>query len=108
MVIRSLYSKEMTTRGISEQIKELYFKDVIHYKVREDKRVVKAAYVVIVVNIDCKKEVLGIWIGTNESSKFWSGVLNDLKQRGIQDVLIFCVDWLNGFKEAIGATINIL
>ena len=51
-----------------------------------------------------KKEVLGIWIGANESSKFWLSVLNDLKNRGVQNVLIFCVDGLNGFKEAIGAT----
>ena len=79
--------------------------DAIHYKVREDKQVViKAAYVVIGINLDGKKEVLGIWIGANESSKFWLSVLNDLKNRGVQNVLIFCVDGLNGFKEAIGAT----
>ncbi len=79
--------------------------DAIHYKVREDKQVViKAAYVVIGVNLDGEKEVLGIWIGANESSKFWLSVLNDLKNRGVQNVLIFCVDGLNGFKEAIGAT----
>ena len=78
--------------------------DAIHYKVREDKQVVvKAAYVVIGVNLDGYKEVLGIWIGANESSKFWLSVLNDLKHRGVQNVLIFCVDGLNGFKEAIGA-----
>lgn len=138
--ILSLYSKGMTTRDISDQIKELYdveisaetvsnitnrilplvsewqnrplektysfiFMDAIHYKVRDDKRVVvKAAYVVIGVDLDGNKEVLGIWIGANESSKFWLSVLNDLKNRGVQDVLIFCVDGLNGFKEAIGAT----
>ena len=79
--------------------------DAIHYKVREDKQlVIKAAYVVIGINLDGKKEVLGIWIGANESSKFWLSVLNDLKNRGVQNVLIFCVDGLNGFKEAIGAT----
>ena len=81
------------------------FMDAIHYKVREDKHiVVKAAYVVIGVNMDGIKEVLGIWIGANESSKFWLSVLNDLKHRGVQNVLVFCVDGLNGFKEAIGAT----
>ena len=81
------------------------FMDAIHYKVREDKQIiVKAAYVVIGVNLDGEKEVLGIWIGANESSKFWLSVLNDLKNRGVNDVLIFCVDGLNGFKEAIGAT----
>ena len=137
--ILGLYATGMTTRDISEQIKELYgveisaetvsnitnrilplvsewqnrplektysfiFMDAIHYKVREDKQIiVKAAYVVIGVNMDGEKEVLGIWIGANESSKFWLSVLNDLKNRGIQDVLIFCVDGLNGFKEAIGA-----
>ncbi len=76
--------------------------DAIHYKVREDKQiVVKAAYVVIGMNMDGQKEVLGIWISVNESSKFWLSVLNDLKNRGVQNVLIFCVDELNGFKEAI-------
>ena len=130
----------MTTRDISEQVKELYgvdvsaetvsniknkilplvaewqsrplektysfvFMDAIHYKVREDKQVmIKAAYVVIGVNLDGEKEVLEIWIGANESSKFWLSVLNDLKNRGLQNVLIFCVDGLNGFKEAIGYT----
>ncbi len=80
------------------------FMDAIHYKVREDKQIViKAAYVVLGVNMDGEKEVLGIWIGANESSKFWLSLLNDLKNRGIQDVLVFCVDGLNGFKEAIGA-----
>ena len=80
------------------------FMDAIHYKIREDKHiVVKAAYVVLGVNMDGEKEVLGIWIGANESSKFWLSVLNDLRNRGVRDVLIFCVDGLNGFKEAIGA-----
>ena len=81
------------------------FMDAIHYKVRDDKQiVVKAAYVAIGVNLDGEKEVLGIWIGANESSKFWLSVLNELKNRGVKDVLIFCVDGLKGFKEAIGAS----
>ena len=80
------------------------FMDAIHYKVREEKQIIiKAAYVALGVNMDGVKEVLGIWIGANESSKFWLSVLNDLKNRGVNDVLIFCVDGLNGFKEAIGA-----
>jgi transposase-like protein len=83
--------------------------DAIHYKVREEKQIiVKAAYVVIGVNLDGQKEVLGIWIGANENSKFWLSVLNDLKNRGIQDVLIFCVDGLKGFKEAIGGVLSFL
>ena len=88
-----------------EKTYSFVFMDAIHYKVREDKQVViKAAYVVIGINLDGKKEVLGIWIGANESSKFWLSVLNDLKNRGVQNVLIFCIDDLNGFKEAIGTT----
>lgn len=80
------------------------FMDAIHYKVREEKQVfVKAAYVVIDVNMDKMKEILGIWIGANESSKFWLSVLNDLKHRGVQNVLVFCFDGLKGFKEATGA-----
>ena len=137
--IMSLYAVGMTTRDITEQVKNLYdvevsaemvsnitnrimpvvaewqnrplektysfvFMDAIHYKVRDDKHIViKAAYVVLGVNMDGEKEVLGIWVGANESSKFWLSVLNDLRNRGLQDVLVFCVDGLNGFKEAIGS-----
>lgn len=137
--IMSLYAAGMTTRDISEQVKNLYdveisaemvsnitnrimpvvtewqnrplektysfvFMDAIHYKVRDDKHIViKAAYVVLGVNMDGEKEVLGIWVGANESSKFWLSVLNDLRNRGLQNVLVFCVDGLNGFKEAIGS-----
>lgn len=87
-----------------EKTYSFVFMDAIHYKVREDKQiVVKAAYVVLGVNMDGEKEVLGIWIGANESSKFWLAVLNDLKNRGVENVLIFCVDGLKGFKEAISA-----
>lgn len=87
-----------------EKTYSFVFMDAVHYKVREDKQVItKAAYVVLGVNMDGEKDVLGIWVGANESSKFWLGVLNDLRNRGVQDVLIFCVDGLVGFKEAIGA-----
>lgn len=81
------------------------FMDAIHYKVREDGQIKnKAAYVVLGVDLDGYKDVLGIWIGENESSKFWLGVLNDLKNRGVEEVLIFSVDGLAGLKEAILAT----
>lgn len=81
------------------------FLDAIHYKVRDNNQVInKAAYVVVGVTIDGYKDVLGIWIGENETSKFWLAVLNELKNRGVKDVLVFCVDGLNGFKEAIAAT----
>lgn len=81
------------------------FMDAIHYKVREDNHIVsKAAYVVLGVNQDGFKEVLAIYIGENETSKFWLSVLNGLKNRGVEDVMVFCVDGLNGFKQAIEAT----
>ena len=94
---------EWQTRPL-ESTYSFVFMDAIHYKVREDKHVVnKAAYVVLGVNMDGEKDVLGIWVGANESSKFWLGVLNDLHNRGVKNVLVFCVDGLSGFKEAIGA-----
>ncbi|WP_034428931.1 IS256 family transposase, partial [Caldisalinibacter kiritimatiensis] len=80
------------------------FMDAIHYKVREDGQIKsKAAYVVLGINLDGFKDILGIWIGESESSKFWLGVLNELKNRGLKDVLIFSVDGLTGLKEAINA-----
>ena len=76
--------------------------DAIHYKVREDGQVKnKAAYVVLGVDLDGFKDILGIWISKSESSKFWLGVLNELKNRGLEDALIFSVDELTGPKEAI-------
>ena len=63
----------------------------------------KAAYVVLGVNADGYKDILGIWVGGNESSKFWLGVLNELKSRGVKNVDLFCVDGLTGFREAISA-----
>lgn len=96
--------KEWQNRPL-ESIYPFIFMDAIHYKVREDNQIKsKAAYVVLGVNLDGFKDVLGIWIGENETSKFWLGMLNDLKNRGVSDVLIFSVDGLNGLKEAIQAT----
>ena len=87
-----------------EPVYPFIFLDAIHYKVREDGQIKnKAAYVVLGVTLDGFKDILGIWIGENESSKFWLGVLNDLKNRGVEDVLIFSVDGLIGLKEAIQA-----
>lgn len=80
------------------------FMDAIHYKIRDNHQIVsKAAYVVLGINHEGYKEILGIWVGGNESSKFWLGVLNDLKTRGVKTVNLFCVDGLTGFKEAIQA-----
>jgi transposase-like protein len=78
--------------------------DAIHYKVREDGAVVKkAAYIAIGTDLEGMKDVLGIWLGASESSKFWLGVLNSLKSRGVGDILIASVDGLTGFTDAINA-----
>lgn len=93
--------KEWQNRPL-EAVYPFVFLDAIHYKVRTDGRIVnRAAYVVIGINLEGMKDVLGIWIGENETSKFWLNVLNQLKNRGVKDVLVFSVDGLTGLKEAI-------
>lgn len=78
--------------------------DAIHFKVKQEGHIVnKAAYMVIGIDLEGNKDVLGIWIGENESAKFWLSVLNELKNRGVQDILIICVDNLTGFSQAISA-----
>lgn len=80
----------------------IVFIDAVYFSVREDGIIKKlAAYVVLGINEDGYKEVLSIVIGENESSKYWLGVLNTLKNRGVEDILILCSDGLNGLKEAI-------
>ena len=87
-----------------EAVYPFIFMDAIHYKVREDHRyVTKAAYVVLGITMDGRKDILGVWIGEHESSKFWLNVLNDLKSRGVMDVYLFCTDGLCGMMEAIRA-----
>ena len=78
--------------------------DAVHYNVRESGIVTKkAAYVAIGTDLEGRKDVLGIWLGTSESSKYWLSVLNGLKSRGVQDILIASIDGLSGFVEAINA-----
>ena len=87
-----------------QQIYAVVFLDAIHFKVKQDGQIInKAAYMSIGIDLDGNKDVLGIWIGENESAKFWLSVLNELRNRGVQDILIFSVDNLTGFSEAIGA-----
>lgn len=93
--------REWQDRALDE-VYPLVFIDAVHFSVREENRVVKkAAYVVLGIDKEGYKDILGIWIGENESSKFWLGVLNDLKRRGVKDILIMCSDNLTGIKEAI-------
>lgn len=87
-----------------ESVYPIVFMDAIHYKVRQDNRIVnKAAYAVIGVNMSGMKDVLGIWVGENETSKYWLKVLTEIRNRGVSDILIASVDGLNGFSEAIKA-----
>jgi len=86
-----------------ESVYPFVFMDAIHYKVREDGRVVtKAVYCVIGVNQEGYRDLLGLYIGAAESAKFWMQVLTDLQTRGLEDILIACIDNLSGFVEAIG------
>ena len=87
-----------------EQIYAIVFMDATFLKVRIEGQVRNvAAYLMIGITLDGTKEVLGIWIAKTETSKYWLGVLNELKNRGVQDVLIFAIDGLNGFSNAISA-----
>lgn len=137
--IISMYARGLTTRQISEQIKEIYgfecsegfisdvtdkilqeisdwqnrpldeiypimFIDAVHFSVREDHIIKKlAAYVILGITMDGRKDVISLQIGENESAKYWLSVLNDLKNRGVKDIVIICADGLNGIKEAIAA-----
>lgn len=87
-----------------DSIYPIVFMDAVHYKVRIDGRIInKAAYAAIGINLEGTKEVLGIWVGENESSKYWLKVLTEIRNRGVKDILIASVDGLSGFSEAIKA-----
>jgi Transposase and inactivated derivatives len=135
--IISMYSRGMTTREITEHLKEIYgteispelvsrvtdevkelleawrarsletsypivFLDALMINVREDGKVVKKSiYMALAINWEGRKELLGLWIDQAEGAKFWMRVLSELKNRGLQDILIAVVDGLSGFPEAI-------
>ncbi|WP_446811679.1 IS256 family transposase [Methylomonas sp. 2BW1-5-20] len=85
-----------------DPIYPIVYLDCIHVKVRDTGAVrVKAVYLAIGVNMNGEKEVLGLWIAQTEGAKFWLQVVTDLKNRGVQDIFIACVDGLKGFPEAI-------
>lgn len=135
----ALYGRGVSTRDITEYIKEMYqmeisatqlssitdkvipamnewrtrplqsvytfvYLDCMHYKVKENGRVVtRAIYNVLGVDIEGKKDLIGMYISETEGSKFWLSVITDLKTRGVEDILIACIDGLKGFPEAIAA-----
>lgn len=95
--------EEWQKRPLNE-VYPVVFIDAIHYSVRDSNVIRKmAAYVILGINCEGRKEVLSIQIGDNESSKYWLSVLNEMKNRGVKDILILCADGLTGIKEAIAA-----
>ena len=96
-------AKEWQQRPL-DPLYTVVFMDAIHYHVRSEGQIVKnAVYIAIGINLDGRKDVLGMWVGENESAKFWASVLNSLRNRGVEDILIACTDNLTGFSAAIEA-----
>lgn len=93
--------KEWKARPLDD-VYPIVFIDAVHFSVRKDKSIQKlAAYVALGINLDGIKDVIGVYIGENESSKYWLGILNELKARGVKDILVMCADGLTGIKESI-------
>lgn len=96
-------AKEWQQRPL-ESVYAVVFLDAIHFHVRSEGQIVKkAVYIAIGINLDGRKDVLGMWVGENESAKFWATVLNGLRNRGVEDIFIACTDNLTGFSAAIEA-----
>ena len=95
--------KEWQERPL-EEVYAVVYMDAIHYHVRSEGRIVKrAVYIAIGIDMSGKKDVLGMYVGENESAKFWLSILNGLKNRGVEKILIICIDGLTGFPQAIEA-----
>ena len=96
-------AKEWQHRPL-ESVYAVVFLDAIHYHVRSEGQIIKkAVYIAIGIGLNGKKDVLGMWVGENESAKFWANVLNNMRNRGVEDILIACTDNLSGFSQAIEA-----
>ncbi len=96
-------AKEWQNRPLAKKY-AIVFMDAVHFHVRQDGRIIKkAVYVAVGTRLDGRREVLGLWIGGNESAKYWIGVLNEIRNRGTEDIFIISVDGLTGFADAIGA-----
>ena len=96
-------AKEWQQRPL-ESIYAVVFMDALHYHVRSEGQIVKkAVYIAIGIDLDGRKDVLGMWVGENENAKYWATVLNSLKNWGIEDIFIACTDNLTGFSAAIEA-----
>ena len=94
---------EWQARSLSSVYPIVFF-DAIHYKIRENAKVLsKAAYTCLGIDLNGRREILGIWTGQSEGAHFWLNVCNELRNRGVEDILIACVDGLKGFPEAINS-----
>jgi transposase-like protein len=92
---------EWQNRGLDSTYPIVFF-DAVFLKIREEMKVVtKAAYTCLAIRCDGTKELLGIWLGDTESAAFWAGVMTELKNRGVRDILIACVDGITGFADAM-------
>jgi len=95
--------KEWQSRPL-ESIYAVVFMDAIHFHVRSEGQIIKkAVYIAVGINMDGIKDVLGMWVGENESAKFWLSIMNGIRNRGVEDILIASVDGLTGFTNAIEA-----
>lgn len=96
-------AKEWQNRPLERKY-TIVFMDAVHFHVREDNWTVKkAVYVAIGIRLNGTREVMGMWVGGNESAKYWLGVLNEIKNRGVEDIMIVSVDGLTGFGDSIPA-----
>jgi putative transposase len=87
-----------------EKLYPIVFFDAIHYKVRDDGKVLtKAAYTCLAIDLEGRKDLLGLWVGQSEAAHFWLNIMTELKNRGVEDILIACVDGLKDFPETINA-----
>ena len=98
-----LQIEEWQNRPLDE-VYPIVFIDAVHFSVRDNGQIkMLVAYVILAVSLTGHKEVLSIHIGENESAKYWLGVLNELKNCGVKDILVICADGLTGMKEAVAA-----
>lgn len=98
--------REWQKRQLDEQY-AIVFVDATYFNVKQDGIVVnKAVYIALGVTMTGEKEILGFYIGDSESAKYWTSILNEIKNRGVKDILILCADGLKGLKEAIGTSLS--
>ena len=95
---------EIVPEWLLDEVYPILYIDAIHYSVRDNNVIRKlAAYVILWLTVDGRKDVLTINVGDNESSKYGLSILNEFKNRGVKDIMIICADGLSGIKEAITA-----